>query len=58
MKFCELNKNVKVANRRKLYEFAVSNHPKTAAEIEVGKPHDLNPSIYEDTKTKLCKLPP
>ena len=33
-----------------MYEFAESRHPDTPAEIEVGKPHDLNPSSYEDTK--------
>jgi hypothetical protein len=39
-----------VTNHRKLYEFAESKHPNKPAEIEVGKPHDLNPSCYEDTK--------
>ena len=39
-----------MTNRRKLDEFAESKHPNKPAEIEVGKPHDLNPSCYEDTK--------
>ena len=42
--------NEKIANRRKLYEFAESNHSERPAEIEIGKPYDLNPSSYEDTK--------
>ena len=43
-------KNERVTNHRKLYEFVESKHPKKTAEIEVGKPHNLNPSCYEDTK--------
>ena len=42
--------NDRIENRRKLYEFAVSEHPEKPAEIVVGEPHDLNPSSYEDTK--------
>ena len=42
--------NDRIMNRRKLYEFAESKHPEKPAEIEVGKPYDLNPSSYEDTK--------
>ena len=40
----------KVANRRELYDFAEAKHQTNPAEIEVGKPHDLNPASYEDTK--------
>ena len=40
----------RVANRRELYDFAEAKHPTNPAEIEVGKPHDLNPASYEDTK--------
>jgi len=40
----------RVANRRKLYKFAESKHPEKPAYIDIGKPHDLNPSSYEDTK--------
>ena len=42
--------NEKIANRRKLYDFAKSDHSEKPAEIEIGKPYDLNPSSYEDTK--------
>ena len=42
--------NEKIANRRKLYDFADSNHTDKPAEIEIGKPYDLNPSSYEGTK--------
>ena len=40
----------RVANRRKVYKFAESKHPEKPAKIDIGKPHDLNPSSYEDTK--------
>ena len=43
-------KTNKITNRRKLYEFAKSEHPDEPAEIEIGEPMDLNPSSYEDTK--------
>ena len=43
----------KVLNHRKLYDFAESNHPIKPADIDVGKPHDLNPASYEDTKKIL-----
>ena len=45
-KFKTADKNDRVENRRKLYEFAIEE----PAEIVVGKPYDLNPSSYEDTK--------
>ena len=38
MKMSEPNKNVRIANRRKIYDFAESNHSDKPAEIEVGKP--------------------
>ena len=40
----------RVENRRSLYEFAVAKHTDNPAKIEVGRPHDLNPASYEDTK--------
>ena len=40
----------KVKNRRNLYDFAESKHQDNPAEIEVGKPLDLNPSSYDDVK--------
>ena len=33
-----------------MYEFAVAKHTDNPAKIEVGRPHDLNPASYEDTK--------
>ena len=45
-----LDSTDRITNRRKLYAFAESKHPNKPAEIEVGQPHDLNPSSYEDTK--------
>jgi hypothetical protein len=43
-KISKTDKNERVTNHRKLYEFAESKHSNKPAEIEVGKPHDLNPS--------------
>ena len=43
----------RVENRRSLYEFAVAKHTDNPAKIEVGRPHDLNPASYEDTKKIL-----
>ena len=40
----------RVENRRTLYEFADAKHNDDPAKIEVGRPHDLNPASYEDTK--------
>ena len=40
----------RVENRRSLYEFAVAKHTDNPAKIEVGRPHDLSPASYEDTK--------
>ena len=40
----------RVANRRKLYKFAKSKHPEKPADNDIGKPHDLNPSSYEDNE--------
>ena len=33
-----------------------NQHPKKPADIYIGKPHDLNPSSYADTKMILRKL--
>ena len=43
----------KVSNHRQLYDFAESKHQIKPADIDVGKPHDLNPASYDDTKKIL-----